>query len=175
MSERCGKFIDHLRKMAEQDSSVRANLRRSLAFPPGAMPRAFPYVEPFLGGADNQARDMFYLAAGLWAAAKQEGAGGLSLGRAARLYAEAKQSDSVEKRFITLLDSDPDQLPNRLRQMCALLQEYRLDFAALLDGLLWWNTPRKRTQTAWARDYYASNPGAGEDKESSQEKEETRA
>lgn len=66
----------------------------------------------------------------------------------------ASGSTSTERRFITLLDSDPDQLPNRLGQMIALLKEQAIDFNDLLKGLLYWNDDQKRTQNAWARDFY---------------------
>jgi len=65
-----------------------------------------------------------------------------------------KGSTSTERRFITLLDADPDQLPHRLRQMVALLKDYNLDLEALLKGLLYWNNDQKRTQNQWARDFY---------------------
>ena len=35
-----------------------------------------------------------------------------------------------------------------------MLKDYPLDFEALLTGLLYWNDDRKRTQNAWARDFY---------------------
>ena len=38
--------------------------------------------------------------------------------------------------------------------MIALLKDYPLDFEDLLTGLLYWNDDRKRTQNAWARDFY---------------------
>ena len=38
--------------------------------------------------------------------------------------------------------------------MISLLREQNLDFEALLKGLLYWNDERKRTQNAWARDFY---------------------
>jgi CRISPR system Cascade subunit CasB len=61
---------------------------------------------------------------------------------------------STERRFITLLDSDSDQLPHRLRQMVALLKEQAIDFDSVLKGLLYWNDDQKRTQNGWARDFY---------------------
>ncbi len=78
----------------------------------------------------------------------------MSLGKACAAHQSASGSTSTERRFITLLDADPDQLPNRLRQMTALLKEQAIDFDALLKGLLYWNDDQKRTQNAWARDFY---------------------
>jgi CRISPR-associated protein Cse2 (CRISPR_cse2). len=38
--------------------------------------------------------------------------------------------------------------------MIALIKEQAIDFDALLKGLLYWNDDQKRTQNAWARDFY---------------------
>jgi CRISPR system Cascade subunit CasB len=100
---------------------------------------------------------MLYPTAGLWAAHWREGCSGepTGIGKACQaVYSARDKSPSIERRFITLLDSDRDQLPHRLRQVVAMLKDYPLDFEALLTGLLYWNDDRKRTQNAWARDFY---------------------
>lgn len=160
-------FIKWLEKLNEGDTRVRAVLRRSLAFDPGRFVPAYPYIEPFVKGESiSWRRDVFYLVAGLWAAHWREGRSGttMPIGKACAVFDSEKrkgtgQSDqrktsSTERRFITLLDSDSDQLPHRLRQMVALLKEQTIDFDHLLTGLLSWNDDRKRTQNAWARDFY---------------------
>lgn len=146
-------FIAWLEKLNKSDTKVRAVLRRSLAFDPGQYVPAFPYVEPFIKGEDKPwRREMFYLVAGLWAMHRHEGQRGqpIPFGRACAVH----QTASAERRFIALLDADRDQLPHRLRQMVALLKEQPLDFDGLLLGLLDWHDDRKRTQNAWARDFY---------------------
>lgn len=150
-------FIGWLEDLNAKDTKVRAVLRRSLAFDPGTFVPAYPYVEPFLNGEDNHwRRTTLYLVAGLWAAHWREGQRGepISLGKACAVHQATTGSTSTERRFINLLDADPDQLPNRLRQMIALLKEQAIDFDELLKGLLYWNDDQKRTQNAWARDYY---------------------
>lgn len=150
-------FIGWLEDLNAKDTKVRAVLRRSLAFEPGKFPPAYPYVEPFVKDADNSwRREMLYLVASLWAAHWREGQRGqpMSLGKACAAHQAASGSTSTERRFITLLDADPDQLPNRLRQMTALLKEQAIDFDALLKGLLYWNDDQRRTQNTWARDFY---------------------
>ena len=99
---------------------------------------------------------MHSLAAGLWAAHWREGQAGqrMSLGKACADYQLASGSVSTEHRFIALLDADRDQLPHRMRQMIALLKERPIDFDALLTGLIYWNDEQKRTQHAWAREFY---------------------
>jgi len=150
-------FIEWLEGLNEKDTKVRAVLRRSLAFDPGKFAQAYPYVEPFLKGEDNSwRREVLYLVAGLWATHWREEQRGqlIPIGKACAAHQLASGSTSTERRFITLLDADPDQLPNRLRQMVALLKEQAIDFDDLLKRLLYWNDDQKSTQNAWARDFY---------------------
>lgn len=151
-------FIAWLEGLGEKDSKVRAVLRRSLAFEPGQYVPAYPYVEPFVKNEGNSwRREMHYLVAGLWAVYVREerSKAKMAIGSACQaLYLAKDKSPSIERRFITLLDSDQGQLPHRMRQMLALLKEYPINFEALLAGLLYWNGDRKRTQNAWARDFY---------------------
>lgn len=151
------RFFHNLAKLCDADRAVDAGLRRSLSFPPGEWPRVFPYVEPFVAKEEQDGfrRRMFYLGAGVWAAARERN-GKTPFGKAVNAYMNAMRSESIEKRFITLLDSDAEQLPNRLRQICALLKDESIDFPLLLDGLLYWNAPGKKTQWRWARDFYAT-------------------
>lgn len=150
-------FIEWLEKLNEKDTRVRAVLRRSLAFDPGAFVPSYPYVEPFVKGEDSAwRREMYYLVSGLWAAHWRDVQMGqpMSLGKACAIYQMASGSASTERRFINLIDADADQLPHRLRQIMALLKEQTIDFEDLLKGVLYWNDDRKRTQNTWARDFY---------------------
>lgn len=155
-------LIAWLEQLNEEDSKVRAVLRRSLAFDPGQHIPALPYVEPFLKGeVANWRRDVHYLVAALWAAHWREGRAGaaLPLARACAAHQIKSGSASTEWRFINLLDADREQLPHRLRQIVALLGEQPIDFDALLNDLLHWRRDDKRTQNAWARDFYRTlNP-----------------
>ena len=151
------RFIEWLEGLNQKDTKVRAVLRRSLAFDPGAFVPAYPYVEPFVKDESNSwRREMHYLVAGLWAAHWREGRldSRMTIGRACAAHQAISGSPSTERRFITLLDSDGDQLPHHLRQMVALLKEQPIDFDALLTGLLYWNEDRKHTQNGWAKDFY---------------------
>lgn len=150
-------FIKWLEDMNEKDTKVRAVLRRSLSFDPGAFVPAYPYVEPFMKDVDNPwRRKVFYLVAGLWAAYWRGSRSSVpvSIGKACAIHQNANGSSSTERRFINLLDADPEQLPYRLRQMIALLKEQVIDFEGMLKGLLYWNDDQKCTQNSWARDFY---------------------
>ncbi|MHB1286778.1 MAG: type I-E CRISPR-associated protein Cse2/CasB [Leptospirales bacterium] len=151
------KFIEWLEGLNEKDTRVRAVLRRSLAFEPGKFVPAYPYVEPFLKDENNTwLREVFYLVAGLWAVHWREGRSQvpMSIGKACAVHQETSSSKSTERRFITMLDADSDQLPYRLRQIISLLKEIPIDFDSILVGLQYWNDNQKRTQNTWARDFY---------------------
>jgi CRISPR system Cascade subunit CasB len=168
-------FIEWLERVNENNTKARAVLRRSLAFDPGAFVSAYPYLEPFLKGEDKSLRrEVHYLVAGLWAAHWREGRSGapMAIGKACQaLYLAKDMSPSIERRFITLLDADRDQLPNRLRQVISLLKDYPIDFEDLLTGLLYWNDDRKRIQNAWARKFYRNTEDETEPKPTVQEEQ----
>lgn len=151
-------FIEWLEELNRKDARVRAVLRRSLAFEPGEYPSTYPYVEPFLKGEGGSwRRYVCYLVAGLWAQHWRQDRSGApqTLAKACFEYYQTQdQSPSVERRFITLLDSDRDQLPYRLRQMIGLLKEYPLDFEVLIKDLLSWTHEKKWVQNKWAQDFY---------------------
>jgi len=151
-------LIEELADRSCKESRVRAVLKRSLAFEPGAYPPAFPYVEHRLKSEDSEwKRKVYYLVAGLWAMSFRRGIGGVtqSIADACRLlYWANDQSPSVERRFITLIDSDQQQLPYRLRQLISLLKEYEIDFDILSKDLLSWNHLDKFIQIRWAREFY---------------------
>jgi CRISPR system Cascade subunit CasB len=157
-------LIAWLEQLNASDSKVRAILRHSLAFAPGHYIPAFPYVEPFLKDAQEHKswqRDMHYLVAALWAAHWREGRmdAPQSLAKACAAHQLKSRSDSTERRFINLLDADREQLPHRLRQMVALLNDQSIDFQTLLIDLIHWDSESKSTQIRWARNFYRTlNP-----------------
>lgn len=152
-------FIEALSEMAGKDTKVRAVLKRSLSFEPGTYPPAFPYIEPFLGKETwGWRREAYYLTAGLWAAKRQDIAGGgLSLAAACgTFYLKNDKSPSTEKRFIALLDADEDQLAARLRRMVAILKEYQINFNQLLKDVVAWKNDKRYVQLQWAKEFYRS-------------------
>ena len=165
-------FIEWLERLNENDTKVRAVLRKSLSFDPGTYVQAIPYVEPFVKDEDNLwRRKMLYLVAGVWAAHWREGRNGtpLPIGKACAAHQVASGSTNTERRFISLLDADGDQLPHRLRQIVALLRDQSIDFDHLLTGLLYWNDGQKRTQNSWARDFYRNSNYESETESTSHE------
>lgn len=163
MSEHAQAFICHLSALAEKDRGALSALRRSLGFAPGALPAAYPYVEPFVG-AEKHAEDPYrlalYLTAGLFALHPQQ-RDNTSFAAAFGTLSRLRESASLEKRFIALLSAEPESLPTLLRQVIALLASEQLpfDYAQLLTDLSYWLSPfahgaRDRLRQQWARDYY---------------------
>lgn len=163
MSEHAQSFITHLIGLKDSDRGAFAHLKRSLGFDPGAYPPAYPYVERFVGAdkhADDPRRKALYLTAGLFAFHPQHSEGtrfAAALGRVGR----QRESESIEHRFIALLDAEPESLPMLLRQSVSLLAADGIgcDYVALLDDLTRWFDPwnleaRDRLRQRWARDFY---------------------
>jgi CRISPR system Cascade subunit CasB len=100
------------------------------------------------------------LAAGLFAWVKGEcsQAESVNFGTAfgAGLTLEGKQQR--EKRFIDLLDTDPEGLPYKLRQAITLIARDRagLDWRLLIRHLGQWRDPERRVQKEWASGFWAA-------------------
>lgn len=163
MSAHVQSFIAYLIGLKDSDRGALAHLKRSLCFDPGAYPRAYPYVERFVG-ADKHAEDPWrkamYLAAGLFAL-HQEHHQGISFASALGRIGRSRDSASIEQRFIALLGAEPDSLPTLLRQAISLLAAdgVGFDYVNLLDDLIRWLDPfkpeaRDQLRQRWARDFY---------------------
>ena len=160
MSEHAERFIKHLSALRERDTGAMAALRHSLAFEPGTYPRAFPYVERFVG-ADRSANDArrlaLYAVAGLFARHPEQQ--NRSFAAAFGELLRKRESQSIEQRFIALLEADADNILDYLRQAISLLaaEDIGLDYARLLDDLVFWMNPnadRDRLRQRWAREFY---------------------
>jgi len=66
--------------------------------------------------------------------------------------------ESLDRRFATLLESDPDDLSFRIRQLIQLLKskEIPVDYGRLLHDLIRWDHPDRPVQRQWARDYWTN-------------------
>lgn len=148
-------FVDKLEQLKGQKSwpAARAALRRSLAFEPGTYPPAMPYVEPWAKREEGWRREAYYLVAALYALKDGKHQPGRTLAKALWEAKQLRNSESIEKRFLALLDADRDQIVHRLRQAVGLV-EGGVDFAQLLADLLFWFHPERRVQARWAREFY---------------------
>ncbi len=151
------KFINWLQKLSEEDTKAMAELRRSLSYDLTTYPKSYPYIESFISYSGWE-RKAYYLVAGLFALHKIEDNSSptrKNLGSIIfELYEENDQSKSIEQRFITLLESDEDELAYRLRQMISLLKGKSINWVSLLYHLKYWNQADKWVQQEWGKSFY---------------------
>ena len=181
MSHHSQKFIDHLLNLAEHNRGALAILRRSLGFNTGGFPPAYPYVEVFVG-EDREASDPYrmalYLAAGLFALHPHHSET-TSFASAFGELAFKRESSSIERRFISLLGAEPENLANYLRQALSLLAADGLAFnyVWMIDAIALWlkagnSEKRDKLRQQWARDFYRAYNRQFKDQETSKEQSE---
>lgn len=89
-----------------------------------------------------------------------------SFGRAvARMYRQRNGTESIEQRFVALLDADEEQLPHHLRQMVQLLKAedgIPIYWVELLGDLRQWNRDERWVQQRWGRAFYREVNAAGD-------------
>ena len=105
-------ITDFIEKLQKLDRRALAILRRSASFAPGAYPAAYPYVEHHVGAdwhPQDSKRQALYITAMLYALHPRQAE--VSLATALGRLMKARDSGSIELRFIALLAADGDELP----------------------------------------------------------------
>ena len=155
LDEKQKKFIGYLMNLAKEgheDRGALADLRSGLGREPSEMARVHKYVVPFLPEKSDDGRWYYILATlfGLYPKHRSS----FSLGRAFQPLRE--KSDSMEARFVALLNAHSDDLDDHLRHAVSLLKtnEQPLDWYRLFEDLLQWDYSEGHVQLRWARDFY---------------------
>jgi CRISPR type I-E-associated protein CasB/Cse2 len=160
VSQKSNDFIERLSKL---DADELAILRRC-GNDYFTNPRAFP-VFAKLGALDHAARS---LVAVLYAVCHREGEKNsyiekYNFGRSYYISLKGDGKDFTEedykrrdKRFKTIIASDYDQLPFRLRQLVKFIKskEGKINFADLLIDLSCWESDDKWVQRKWVKGFY---------------------
>lgn len=157
-----GEFVAALERL---DAGGRARLRRNAGRTLAEardVHRVFYQAIPY-DVAERRHEDYFLIATLFPIAPQRAGAGslGVTLRRMRQLRsAGAERSNSLDRRFQTLLDSDREQLPFRLRQAVRLAasDDLPIDWGELLRDVMAWEREDHGVQLRWARDYFV---GAG--------------
>ena len=158
LDDRQKVFIGYLLSLAKEgkeDRGALADLRSGLGKEPGEMGRVHKHVAPYLPER-NYNDHWYYLTATLFGAFPQHRVG-RSLGAAFRPLKQ--KSESMEARFVALLNAHPDDLDDHLRHAVSLLKanEQPLDWFQLFQDLLQWDHPDGYIQLRWARDFYKTD------------------
>jgi CRISPR system Cascade subunit CasB len=154
------RLVAHLHRLHQaNDRAALARLRRGLGKEPGSVWGMHGLVQPWLpADLPRYHEDACYLIASLFASHPEPGGEG-TLGKAfARLRAK-HDSESIEKRFVAMLDADAADLPSHLRHAVSLLASagVPVDWARLLDDVQRWGRPERFVQRRWSRDYWATD------------------
>jgi len=145
-------FVAYLEGLADrEDRGALAELRRGVGKTPGTEVRTFRYVAPWADGQWPLVERNLYLVASLFAlhpASATEG----NLGDTFRRIAAGSDSESIEKRFVALLNCDADDLPNHLRHAVSLAKskEAPVNWRQLLADLRAFDHPDRYVQRQWA-------------------------
>lgn len=149
-------LIAYLRNLAaRQDRSALAHLRRGLNSKPGESMEMFPYVGRFVSEKMNVAHDRaVFLTSALFADYADAAPNIGDLGRSVKQIVE--KSASIERRFVALLDAEPDDLHYYLRQMIGLLKAngIAVNWTELFKDIRAWGSEKRSVQKKWARSFW---------------------
>lgn len=156
-------FVERLRalappdKPADWDRATLAKLRRGLGkeahlalIQAGGVFAAVPN--------DERIQDAAALIATLFGLHPDAG-GRVGFGREFRLLRDETGSESIEQRFVALLDCDRDDLDGHLRHAVALLKskDRPVKWDDLLVRVLEWDYRNRPSQRAWAIEFWSEN------------------
>jgi CRISPR system Cascade subunit CasB len=147
-------LIEQLEKLTvKPDRAALAKLRRGLGKSLGSA-EMYPLIIPFLPKHDYH-HSRYFLVAALFGLHPQSTAREESIGT---IFSKMDASESVEKRFIALLNAHEDELDYHLRQAVSLARsrEIPINYHRLLDDILHWTHEERYVQYNWAKDYWVT-------------------
>lgn len=167
MSERSQKFVEYIIQRIKNNKGDAAALRR--ADNPNTEYQSWEILAGFNIKLDNENERLpFATIAADLARTKPEANGKTTIGQAiARCYDDGNQSDQAKVKLRRLLACDTTSEACRiLRPLLTLAQSKGvapLNYAALLDDLLWFShdESRQRIKSRWAQNFYGKQPEEG--------------
>lgn len=151
-------LIAYLKDLAKkQDRAALAHLRRGLGKKPGYAMEMYPYVGRFAGEQSNKSHERaVFLTAALFADYPDAPQNAGDLGSSVKQLSE--KSDSIERRFVALLDADAEDLHYYLRQMIGLLKanSVPVNWEQLFRDIRNWSHDDRFVQRKWARSFWGS-------------------
>lgn len=154
--EKINSFIGHLRRIGSPSSPDRgalAELRSGLGQKPGSAPRMHKHIVPYLGEKLSRDDKWFYLVGALFGS-NPDYDESKTIGTCFR--ALSSHSDSIESRFVALLESHSEDIDKHLTYAISMIKSKNmgLNYRSLLSDLIRWDHPERVTQNKWARDFY---------------------
>lgn len=173
------RFIQDLEKLADDkngkkpDRAALAALRRGLGKKPGEVSQMHLYIVRYIKHLNDfdyrRAENSYYLVASLfalWHSGHNEkltykGNLGASFAKlkpnSDKSEAPKEKNESIEKRFVALLNSHQEDLADHLRHAVSLLKskEIGIDWLQLLKDLQNWDNDNRYVQRDWARAFWS--------------------
>ena len=153
------RFIGYLKSLEKppKNRAALAHLRRGLGKPPKSAMEMFPYLGQFLSHETKQNyENAVFIVAALFAyyPGAQSNVGNLG----ASLRKMKDDSDSIEKRFVALLNAEAEDLPYYLRQIIGLLKskEIAVNWGRLFKDVQNWNSDKRFVQQKWAEQFWGN-------------------
>jgi CRISPR system Cascade subunit CasB len=145
-----------------EDKAMMASLRRGLRLKGGLAPEVSRVIQSRLAAdAPPWLESAYYLVAPLFAFHNQEGGNG-NMGDHFRALCDPGEeiASNIERRFMVLLSSGPDEINDSLRQAISLLKSKQVpvNWNELMQNMIDWKYPnserRDRVQKEWARKFW---------------------
>jgi len=159
-------LVEFLEKLRDRDDrAAMAKLRRGLGKRMGT-PDMYPYVVHFLPHSQWMQEHCF-LVASLFALHPDSAPSGRNMGAVFRAIQRIDGTDSIEKRFIRILESDRDDMGNHLKHAVTLAKSkgVTVDYHRLISDLTQWNHEDRFVQLAWAKEYWKEKQETNETQE----------
>ena len=154
--DRLIRYLKNLEK-PPKDSAALANLRRGLGKPPKTAMEMFPYLGQFLSHeTKHNYENAVFIVAALFAYYPDAPPNVGNLGASLRQL--KGDSDSIEKRFVALLNAEAEDLPYYLRQIIGLLRakEIAVNWEQLFKDVQNWNSDKRFVQRNWAERFWGN-------------------
>lgn len=160
MSKKNKDFITFLEGLREDNRAALAHLRRGLGKRPGTAFEMFRYVAPFVQQSYPAEEEAYFVVAALFGLYPDARHGEGNLG--ASLASIENRSTSIDKRFLSLLNSRDTRLQHHLRQSISLLKanEGFIHWPRLLRDIKNWSHPKRFVQRDWAMAFWGATSGS---------------
>ena len=166
-------FVKYLQGL---DRGQKAALRNALGQDPGTNINCYSIIEPFASNVSDTRRKALYLTASIYALCENHGSKTFAsaFGDYMKTRIKSKRADkgdkkdlndwkdkSTERRFLTLLDADSENLHIYLSQAARLIskESNNFNYDLLLKDLTVWLNPQSDNEWVvrnWARQFYAT-------------------
>src|SRR2546427_7076194 len=162
-SSRDERFISALEHLVTNDDrAALAALRRGLGQQPGETMELYPYVVPYTQGLQYTSdENAYYIIAsliGLYPTLSWQRSDGKPLTNLGVSLALLKDDsgNSLERRFVALLNAHADDLPEHLRQAISLLKskDKPVNWLRLLRDIKQWDRENRMVQRLWAKGFW---------------------